>query len=122
MINRIIENEAELTAVLKECQRVFVLFYASWCPHSRRFLPIFDKYALDNDPQFCRVMTDQVRECEDTYDIEVVPTVIFFEKGRAIKRIEGVLGSGLTEGQLDDLIKSCDLTDGEAGKPGKIKS
>lgn len=120
-MSRVIETESDLDVVLK-CPRVVVLFYASWCPHSRRFLPIFENYALGNDQQFCRVMTDQVSKCEDTYDIEVVPTVIFFENGRAVKRLDGVLGRGLTEGQLDSFIHSCNLSSGDAGKPGKIKS
>jgi thioredoxin 1 len=109
-MSRVIETEVGLDAMLKKCPRVLVLFYASWCPHSRRFLPIFEDYALGNDQQFCRVMTDQMSGCEDTYAIEVVPTVIFFENGKVVKCLDGVLGSGLTEGQLDSFIHSCDIT------------
>jgi len=109
-MSRIIETESDFNAVLKKCQRVLVLFYASWCPYSRRFLPVFENYTLGNDQQFCRVMTDQMSECEDTYGIEVVPTVIFFENGKVVKRLDGVLGSGLTEKQLDSFIHSCDIT------------
>jgi len=108
-MSRVIDTEAGLDVILNECSRIFVLFYASWCPYSQRFLPIFENYALGNDQQFCRVITDQVSGCEDTYDIEVVPTVIFFENGRAAKRLDGVSGSGLTEGQLESFIHSCDL-------------
>jgi thioredoxin-like negative regulator of GroEL len=110
IMSRVIDTEAGLAIILNECSRIFVLFYATWCPYSQRFLPIFENYALGNDQQFCRVITDQVSECEDTYDIEVVPTVIFFENGRAAKRLDGVPGSGLTEGQLDSFIHSCDIT------------
>ena len=122
VMSRVIETEAGLDAVLNKCPRVLVLFYASWCPYSRRFLPIFENYALGNDQQFCRVMTDQVSGCEDSYDIEVVPTVIFFENGRATMRLKGVPGSGITEKQLDSFLHSCDLPGNDAEKPGRIKS
>jgi thioredoxin-like negative regulator of GroEL len=120
-MSKMIESESDLDKMLSECSHIFVLFYATWCPYSRRFLPIFENYALGNDQQFCRVMTDQVSRCEDTYDIEVVPTVIFFENGRAAMRLEGVPGSGITEKQLDSFIHSCDLPGNDAEKPGRIK-
>jgi len=121
-MSKMIESESDLDKMLSECSHIFVLFYASWCPYSRRFLPIFENYVLGKDQQFCRVMTDQMSRCEDTYDIEVVPTVIFFENGRPAKRLDGIPGSGLTKSQLDSFIYSCDLTGGDAGKPGRIKS
>ncbi len=39
-----VDIEEGLDVELKGTDRVFVLFYASWCPFSARFLPIFDKY------------------------------------------------------------------------------
>lgn len=107
-MSKIIDNEQDLHARLKDCSRLFVLFYASWCPHSRRFLPVFEKYASGGDEKFCRVITDQSPECEETYSIDVVPTVIYFENGRVRKRLDGVPGIGLTENDLDSLVRSCE--------------
>ena len=36
----------------------------------------------------------------DNYDIEAVPTVIFFEKGKVSRRLDGRFGIGLSEKQL----------------------
>jgi thioredoxin 1 len=106
-MSRIIENESDLDKILSECPNMFVLFYASWCPYSQEFLPIFEKYAKSDAQKFCQVVTDQTPECEEKYSIEVVPTVIYFENGQAVKRLDGARGSGLDEHQLTNLIRSC---------------
>ena len=109
-MSKIITSESELDKILSDCAHIFVLFYASWCPYSQEFLPIFEKYAKSKDQKFCRVVTDQTPECEEKYSIEVVPTVIYFENGSAVKRLEGIPGSGLDEQQLKSLISSCKET------------
>jgi thiol-disulfide isomerase/thioredoxin len=52
----------ELENVVKRKQKVFVLFYASWCPFSQRFLPIFQRIA-ENIRDCLRVVTDDRRRC-----------------------------------------------------------
>jgi len=47
--------------------RAFVLFYASWCPFSRRFLPIFEEYSKNNPEECINVIVDEEPEvCEET--------------------------------------------------------
>ncbi|MGV8056742.1 MAG: thioredoxin family protein [Smithellaceae bacterium] len=106
-MSRVIENETDLDTVLNECPLVFVLFYASWCPHSRRFLPIFEKYTKNDEKNFCRVLTDEIESCEENYSIDVVPTVIFFKNGKIAKRLDGIAGAGLNEKQFVEMIDSC---------------
>jgi thioredoxin 1 len=98
-----IDVEYDLDDALKSKGRVFVLFYASWCPFSQRFLPIFEKYAQEN-PQGClRVKTDDKAKLCERYSVDVVPTVLLFEKGKVIKRLDGTPGAGLNEKQLKKL-------------------
>jgi len=108
-MSKLVKSEAGLEEELKRHSQVFVLFYASWCPYSREFLPEFENYAAGCDMQFCRVLTDQASACEAAHHITVVPTVIFFKNGRAVKRLDGIPGGGLSKGQLDKLVKSCRL-------------
>ncbi len=104
-----ISSEQEFEAFLKSGKSVLVLFYASWCPHSRRFLPIFEKHAK---AQNClRVMTHILDGCEDKFSIEAVPTVLYFEKGTVVKRLDAEPGVGLDEKQLINMMKDC----GQAG-------
>jgi thioredoxin 1 len=99
-----IEAEYDLEEVLKTKGKVFVLFYASWCPFSQRFLPIFEKYA-QKDPQGClRVKTDDKAKLCEKYSVDIVPTVLLFEKGSVTKRLDGAPGAGLEEKQLKKLV------------------
>lgn len=106
-MSKIIESEQELEKLLKTKKRVFVLFYASWCPFSMRFLPFFEKFSEGKEQEFFRVATDDMEACEDRYSVEVVPTIIYFENGKASKRLDGVSGGGLSEKQLKDFCSSC---------------
>ena len=47
-----------------------------------------------------RLMIKQVSE---KHSVEVVPTVLLFERGIVTKRLDGVPGVGLNEKQLRDL-------------------
>jgi len=103
---REIESKNDLMSILKSNGRVFTLFYASWCPFCRTFLPIFEKHAQKNDAtRFLRVkIDDESNPLWVEYEIEVVPTVILFDGGRVTARLDGTLGRGLSEEQLKDFL------------------
>ena len=102
----LVDVEYDLDGILKSKDRAVVLFYASWCPFSQKFLPIFEKYTK-NETQTCiRVKTDDKASICEKYSVEVVPTVILFEKGRVKKRLDGEPGMGLDEEQLKDLTNA----------------
>jgi thiol-disulfide isomerase/thioredoxin len=86
--------------------RAFVLFYATWCPFSQRFLPVFEEYARSN-PQDCMsvIVDDRPDLCEE-YAIEYYPTVLLFRKGKVYKRLDAEPGIGLTKKQLTELAKN----------------
>jgi thiol-disulfide isomerase/thioredoxin len=101
------QDEAELEKQLKTKDRVFVLFYESWCPFSQRFLPIFNKFAQNQTRECMRVVADYKTRLCDTFSVEVFPTVLFFEKGEVAKRLDGEAGQGLNQKQLDAFAKKC---------------
>lgn len=96
--------EGDLEDILKTRKRAFVLFYASWCPFCRAFLPIYDKYYENQPETFLRVMIDDKEELMDRYSVEIVPTVLFFDDGRLKRRCDGEAGIGLNEERLKDII------------------
>lgn len=106
-MSKMIESAPDLDKTLSECSRIFVLFYASWCPYSQRFLPIFEKHTKNDEKNFCRVLTDEIESCEENYSIDVVPTVIFFKNGKIAKRLDGIAGTGLNEKQFVEMMDSC---------------
>jgi thioredoxin-like negative regulator of GroEL len=76
---------------------VIVLFCASWCPFSQRFLAAFEKFSKSSHEGCLRIVTDDKPGLCEKYKVDVVPTVLVFEKGRVIKRLDGAGGVGLSE-------------------------
>ena len=105
---RQINNEHDLNEILKTKKKIIALLYASWCPFCIRFLSIFQRYAEGKTQSFILVQDDQ-EIIADKYSVEVVPTILFFEDGVVVKRLDGVLGVGLSEKQLIDFINTCDF-------------
>jgi thiol-disulfide isomerase/thioredoxin len=94
-------NSEDVEAQLQSKEKLYVLFYASWCPFSQRFLPIFEKYAKTNPDQCLSVMIDFKADLCDKYGIEYYPTVLFFKKGKVERRLDSKPSAGLTEEQLE---------------------
>jgi len=93
--------------IVKSKNRVFVLIYTSWCPFSQRFLPIFEKFAQDKTRTCVSIVVDDQPSLRQEFSIDVVPTVLFFEKGKVTKRLDGEAGKGLTQRQLIDFSEKC---------------
>lgn len=102
-----IDVDHDLDIMLKSNNKVFVLFYASWCPFSQEFLPIFEKFAEGKTQSCIRVKTDDKATLCEEYSIDVVPTLIFFKNGKVARRLDGIQGIGLDEKQLMDFISKC---------------
>jgi thioredoxin 1 len=103
-----VDNETELTAQLKTNSNALVLFYSSWCPFCRRFLPVFDEHA--QNPGSFTFMKVRVDEDEnplwETYSLDSVPSVIIFKDGQVHQRLDCVRGVGLTEEKFSKWIKT----------------
>jgi thiol-disulfide isomerase/thioredoxin len=97
------QSKGDIENVLKSKEKAFVLFYASWCPFSQRFLPIFEDYAKNNPQECMSVVIDDKPDLCEKYEIDYYPTVLLFKNGSVEKRIDATPGLGLTKKQLQDL-------------------
>jgi len=86
-------------------EKAFVLFYATWCPFSQRFLPIFEEYSKSHPKECLNVIVDEEPDVCEEYAIEYYPTVIMFKKGKVHKRLDAEPGVGLNKKQLKDLTE-----------------
>lgn len=102
-----INGEEKLDQVLKSQDKVLVMFYATWCPYSQRFLPVYVKCTAKNPFSCVRVVIDELPDLCEKYGIEFYPTVIFFQKGKVAKRLDATPGAGLSEAQLRKLLEEC---------------
>jgi thiol-disulfide isomerase/thioredoxin len=85
--------------------KAFVLFYATWCPFSQRFLPIFEEYSKSNPNECLSVIVDEEPDVCEEYAIEYYPTVLMFKKGKVHKRLDAEPHVGLSKKQLKDLTE-----------------
>ena len=90
---------------LKGREKAYVLFYATWCPFSQRFLPIFEEYSKSNPTECLSLIVDEEPEICEEYAIEYYPTVICFVRGKVHKRLDAVPGLGLNKKQLKDFTE-----------------
>jgi thiol-disulfide isomerase/thioredoxin len=104
----LIQNARELNEILKTKKKLFILFYASWCPHSLRFLPIFERWAKETKHSCYKFIIDEDEDICEPYSINVYPTVLFFENGAIKKRLDGIHGIGLNEKQFQELLNTCE--------------
>jgi thiol-disulfide isomerase/thioredoxin len=91
---------------LKSKEKAFVLFYATWCPYSQRFLPVFQEYAKSNPRECVSIIIDDKPDLCEKYEIEYYPTVLMFKKGAVEKRLDATPGLGLTKKQLKELTSN----------------
>jgi thioredoxin-like negative regulator of GroEL len=96
----------KLNQILKNQNAVYVLFYATWCPFSQRFLPIYTKCTSNYSTPCARIAVDNLPEICEKYSIEVYPTVLLFQNGSVAKRLDGEHGAGLNENQLKKLLNA----------------
>ena len=93
--------QSEIEGKEKAC----VLFYATWCPYSQRFLPIFDEYSKSNPRECLSVIIDDKPDVCEEFAIDYYPTVILFKKGKVHKRLDAQLGVGLNKKQFRALTE-----------------
>jgi thioredoxin 1 len=106
--SRLISSSSELAAVVRSQPRALVLLYATWCPFCRDFLPGFERAVAGREMSLVRLCLDDDESAADTYQVEVYPTLLFFENGALASRLDGKLGVGLSERQLQNFIAACD--------------
>lgn len=102
-------NKIKKTSVKDEIvqkDKAFVLFYATWCPFSQMFLPIFEEFARSNPKECMSVIVDNRPDLCHKYGIEYYPTVLLLKKGKVNKRLDAEPGVGLNKEQLADLVKN----------------
>jgi thioredoxin 1 len=103
----LLNGPQDLDAAVQSRDKLMVLFYATWCPFSRAFLSTYLAHASAGEPCYARMIVDDEDALVERYKIDVFPTVLFFEQGRLVNRLDGVFHRGLSEGQLRDFARRC---------------
>ncbi len=70
---------------------VLVEFYATWCPHCKRMMPIVEqiKELLAGSVEIYQLDIDQNDEAADSVDVNSVPTFLLYKDGKEVWRQSG---------------------------------
>lgn len=103
----VVDNLHDLEQALKEKGRVIAMVYVTWCPFCRKAVPVFEKQAREATERNLLLVADDKEAVADLYGIDVFPTLILFDKGQVVKRLDSQPGVGLSDKQITDFIQSC---------------
>jgi len=72
---------------------VLALFWAPWCGHCMRLMPVIDELALQyrGSVKFIKVDMDKSPGLASQYQVMSVPTMLLFNKGQLVNRLVGAL-------------------------------
>ncbi len=91
-VKRISERNFE-AEVIHAARPVVVDFYATWCGPCKILSPRLDKLAgsFTNEIKFAKVNVDEAPNLSQRFNIQGIPTLLFFKNGKVVDRIVGLL-------------------------------
>ncbi len=94
--------------VLRSSMPVLVDFGAPWCPACKKLAPIIDDLAAEYQGHvlFAKLNTDENPKTPPEYEVERLPTMVFFKNGRPVDRLVGLTSKEQIAAVLDSLLES----------------
>jgi len=103
-----VSSKVELDKQVSQHERVLAFFASLHCPFCQRFAKIFDTHITK-----CNIdltvhvnMDDFNSPLWDQYNVNAIPTLILFENSIIKNRLNASSGTGLTEQQFTEWIKT----------------
>lgn len=77
--------------IIKSSNVVLVEFFASWCPHCQRMMPVVDEIRslFDGKADIYQFDIDKNQELAAENNVETIPTFIIYKDGKQVWRQSG---------------------------------
>ena len=91
--------------VLKHDGAVLVDFFASWCGPCKMMAPVIEKLAEEykGKVKIGKIDVDENQNVSMKYEIQSIPTLIFFKKGQMMDKVMGFQSAEALKQKLDAL-------------------
>lgn len=91
---------------IKSTPVVLVEFYASWCPHCQKMMPVVEavKQQLAGKVNVYQYDVDENKQLSDEQAIETIPTFIIYKNGEQQWRQSGELSQGVLLAQIEKYL------------------
>lgn len=112
---------AGFEAALRERERLVVLYYADWCPFSRLALKEVDAAEPEASAPIVRANLRHPQDPRwDEARIHVVPTLVYYESGEELERVEAVRRKGLARQDIEEFLEQVDAIQPEPVLPRRM--
>lgn len=83
--------------LIKSGRVVLVEFYATWCPHCQRMMPVIEQIRelVGDTAKIYQLDVDQNSELSDQQEVTGTPTFILYANGREVWRYSGELDGNI---------------------------
>lgn len=86
---------------------VLVEFYASWCPHCKKMMPVVDdvRELLNGTVPVYQFDIDENQETADSLQVESIPTFLIYHNGREMWRYSGEIDGNMLYEKVQSFMK-----------------
>ncbi len=92
--------------VINSAKTVLVEFYADWCPHCQRMMPIVEqvKELLEGKANVYQFEIDRNRELADENGVQSIPTFIVYKDGKEMWRQSGEMEANMLLAKVEQYL------------------
>lgn len=95
-----------LNKLAAEKGAVLVEFYATWCPHCRKMMPVVEdvKALIDGRAPVYQFDVDKYQDLADELKVETIPTFMVFKNGEVMWRVSGELDGNTLYSKVEEYL------------------